>query len=105
MTSYRILMPTGESIVVTVAYDHVTLSTSLEKWMVGLPFPKFRRMVESADCTIVPLLSHPDEIVIDGRSYELHWRGDTLVRVTLHTEDESRDLTWSETPALLRDLI
>lgn len=53
----------------------------------------------------VPPTSRVTWLEVDGREYELEWRHNTLVRIVLHEDGETRDLSWWETPEEVRNLL
>lgn len=106
MTTYRILAP--HFVAGVVADDDIIIQAApIVGWSVGNSFTDFRDYCQKRGWLIEPLddSSHPRWLEYEGRAYEIVWRDNAIVRITLHDEGEERDLRVDELPDVLKRLI
>lgn len=106
MTQYRILSPNFVATLVE-AGDAVVQSAPVLSWTVGMSFSTVRDYCQSRGWQIEPMLEthRPQWLEYHGTCYELEWRGNTLLRITEHSDGETRALSFSELPEPLQSLL
>ncbi len=106
MTTYKIIAPHFVAAVIASG-DVVYQSAPILHWAVGRSFSYLRDYSRQRGWTIEPLdeNTQPVWLEYDGLAYELCWHEETLARITLHENGETRDLTYDELPEQLKKLL
>lgn len=105
MRKYRLEIPAFDTTIV-VGSDRVLSTEPIFHAAVGSDFSAFRTYCEKLGWRIEPMLERPSSVEYKGDVFELHWTGDMVTRITLwHEEEEGRDITFSELPEVIRDMI
>lgn len=109
MTTYRITSPTFSA---TLTVDDDGLITAAEDaldFSVGIDWQKFMLGAKRFGWAVQPVIGtsgHIAEVVLDNVTYDLHWIGNRLVRITRHEEGmEPEDILPRELPDEVRELI
>jgi len=106
MTQYRILSPNFVATIVE-AGDAVIQSAPVLSWTVGMSFALVRDYCQSRGWVIEPMLElhQPEWLEYHGVCYQLHWKNNTLLRITRHESGEAKDISFSELPFPLQQLL
>lgn len=106
MTTYKITTPHFVAALVASS-GHIVQAAPLLHWTVGCSFDTVRDYCRSYGWVIEPLCDdeQPTWLEYDGRAYELHWNDDHIVRITLHENGETRDITFDQLPNQLRGVL
>lgn len=102
MTTYRILTPSFVGTVVASG-DTIIQAAPVLHWTVGGSFSSARDYFVRRGWRVEPVIDvHPDWLECDNRLFELHWAGETIVRITEHVDGETRDVMFDDLPSELR---
>lgn len=106
MTTYRITSSTFSALVSTDQGYVVSASPPFANF-IDLDFRLIRDLADKNGWMIVPVIEreHPSVLETDGRTFELRWRGDVLVRVSEHMPCEVKDIKFEQLPEILKRLI
>lgn len=104
MTTYQILAP---HFVAGLVVDHcgVTSSAPILNWAVGKDWETVLAYFERKGWEVVPVIPgedqpcRPTQIQYGGDTYDFHWEGNTLTRITLN---HTKDLAWNDVPIPVR---
>lgn len=104
MRKYRLHIPAFDT-TVSVINGKVTTNDPIINAR-GADWEAFRRYCEKLGWRIDPMLERPESIEYRGSVYEFHWHGQDLARITLHPSDEDpRDIRYSELPEVIREML
>jgi hypothetical protein len=107
MTTYRLFTPHFVAAIIEDGGLILQSAPSLA-WSVGRQFSTLRDYAEAKGWTIQPLINEVDQtntIKYQGTTYEFYWEDGRIVRITRHTDDASKDITISELPKAVRNLL
>lgn len=106
MTQYRIISPYFTATLIESG-DAVTSASGVIAWTVGQSWEYVRNYCNARGWEIEPMLERhkPNWLGYHGVYFELTWFADTLTRITKHEDGEATDISFSELPETLQNLI
>jgi hypothetical protein len=104
MTTYRIKTP-HVTVGVVVHDDVIIQAGPVFHWAVGKEFSTLRDYCQKQGWRVEPLPehNHPLSIEYEGVLYEFLWKNNGIIRITRHTEEGSRDISYRELPSVVKE--
>lgn len=106
MKTYRILAPHFTA-GIEVSGDVVLQAAPILGWTVGKSFISFRDYAKARGWSLEPLddRQRPQWIELEGRVYEIRWSGNTIIRISLHENEEVTDIKFDDLPDIIKRMI